>query len=177
MPWLTSSTLDACASVSLALLYRGARHWACYLASWAMRYPALSLARRVLSCNLRAKCLTRMSSSNVDALRKASPAADLPQKKHISVEWCSCSLLWRVNLWVTGSSSWVFSLLSALWSFVLLHCSLQESCHLALWSRNAASMPWPSSSCDNFSILGRQLILLNAELWSCILPNMCYVLS
>ena len=148
--------------MSLALLYREARHWAWYLASWAMRSPTLSLDRRCLSCSLRAHCLTRMSSSNVDALRKASLAADLPQKKHVSVEWVSRSMLWRVNLWVSGSSSWCVFLFSALWSFVLLYCSLQESCHLALWTRNAASMPWPSSSCDSFSVLGRQLILSNA---------------
>ena len=34
--------------------------------------------------------------------------------------------------------------------------------HLALWSRNATSVPRPSSSCDKFSVPGRQLILLNA---------------
>ena len=44
------------------------------------------LGEQLIACSLRAHCLTRMSSSNFDALRKASLAADLPQKKHVSVE-------------------------------------------------------------------------------------------
>ena len=83
------------------------------LSIFGNKSPALNLASRGLSCNLRADCLTRRSSSNVGSLCKASSAADLSQIKQASVDSWSYSLLLWVNLLASRASESVCVAVSA----------------------------------------------------------------
>ena len=128
-------------ATSRALLYKETRHWVWYLASCAIMSPALNFARRAVSCNLTALCLTRTSTWKVDALRKVSPTGGMPQKKHVSVEGGASSTDWWVNfLEAAVLSSMRDFLFSAHSNSVLLNCNQQESRHLAWCCWKVASM-------------------------------------
>jgi len=112
MPWYSESTSRSSdVATSRALLYKKTRHWVWYLASYAIMSPALSFARRAVSCNLTAHWLTRTSTWKVNALRKGSPTGGMPHNKHVSMEGSASSIDWRKNFLEASvlSSLWVLS--------------------------------------------------------------------
>ncbi len=162
-----------------ALLYREAKHLVWYLTSCAMRSPALSLARSGLSCNLRAHCLTWMSSWNVDAWRKAPPP-DWSQKKHFSVEGSACSVLWRVGLRVPGHLRWVFS---SFQPFGVWFCCIATCRTHAIWpceiSRLSQCLHSHQVVTGLISLVGirSSRMLQDSQQWSCIPLPPCDVLN
>ncbi len=143
-----------------------------YFASWAMRSPALSLARRGLSCNLKAHCLTRMSSSNVDAaIRKASPAPDLLQKKTYLTFMFYAQTSELAGFWIIFNGAFVTSQFSE-----VLFCCTAVCKSRAIWLCEARMLP----QCPDPHPVVTVLVFLSgnwscqmlqeSQTWSCILP-------
>jgi len=132
-------------------------HWVWYLGSNAIRSPVLSLASRLWSCYCSAHCLTQASRSRIEAWCNNSPG--FSQKKQCSG---STEAWTEVQVYFPAGSAFRFI---ACCSLVLLYCSQQLSCHLALWHCKISWLSWPSFNQGNI-FDGKQSIFLKANKFS-----------
>ena len=168
MPWLALSVSGSSDNLEfLALVYRETKHWVWYLASWAIRSPALSLSS-IVPCPLvwedtfgqvrRGQMLKHRAEVHLLVCHRKNTGLlkrwDVPS----FVGWT----LWRQPqyfLHVVSFSSLLYDVVCC-----MLYLRLQESCHLALLFWRVFSIRSPSFGWVSKSFVGKHRIFSNPKM-------------